>query len=501
MRRQELDCKPFDIETFGICMVATKSIEQVEDGAIPLAVDLDGTLLRSDLLVETAFAHVNANPSQLISMLKALLRGKAALKAEIAAGVDIDPSSLPYDQRVLDIISQAKSAGRPVYLVSASNERYVRAIADYLGVFNGWMASSEKENLSSTLKASRLVERFGKKSFDYIGNDHADLPVWSVARRSIAVHPSNSIRNKLMVIDPDADVLEPPRGGLRRWIKLLRVHQWSKNALVFVPVITAQRYDLVAVVEALVAFSSFSLVASAIYVLNDIVDLEADRKHPSKKHRPLAAGTVPIIQALLVSPILALLGLGGAIAVSWWLAAVLVSYLLLTTAYSFFLKRKMMIDVVTLASLFTLRVAGGAAAISVPVSEWLLAFSMFIFVALALVKRYVELAARIDGDLPDATNRNYRKSDLGIVASLAAAASFNAVTIFALYISSENVRALYRHPQVLWLICPILMYWLGRLLMLAQRRLIDDDPIAFALKDQNSLLALTLVGIILAVAI
>ncbi len=160
-----------------------------------------------------------------------------------------------------------------------------------------------------------------------------------------------------------------------------------------------------------------------------------------------------------------------------------------------------MIDVVTLASLFTLRVAGGAAAISVPVSEWLLAFSMFIFVALALVKRYVELAARIDGDLPDATNRNYRKSDLGIVASLAAAASFNAVTIFALYISSENVRALYRHPQVLWLICPILMYWLGRLLMLAQRRLIDDDPIAFALKDQNSLLALTLVGIILAVAI
>jgi hypothetical protein len=273
--------------SFGIRMIITKPDEQIEDSAVPLAVDLDGTLLRSDLLVETAFAHVNADPSQLISMFTALSKGKAALKAEIAAGVNIDPSSLPYDERVLDLVSQAKSAGRPVYLVSASNERYVRAIADHLGLFDGWMASNERENLSSTLKANRLVERFGKKRFDYVGNDRADLPVWSVARRSMAVHPSNSVRDRLMVINPEADILVEPSGSWRQWIKLLRVHQWSKNALVFVPVVTAQRFYVASVVEALAAFVSFSLVASAIYILNDIVDLEADRKHPSKMCRPL----------------------------------------------------------------------------------------------------------------------------------------------------------------------------------------------------------------------
>jgi 4-hydroxybenzoate polyprenyltransferase/phosphoserine phosphatase len=482
-------------------MVTLELAVQRDDGAVPLVVDLDGTLLRSDLLVETAFAHINANPLQLASMLRALRKGKAALKAVIAAGVNIDPPSLPYDKRVLDLIDEAKSAGRPVYLVSASNERYVRSIAEHLGVFDGWAASTESENLSSTLKANKLVKTFGKKQFDYIGNDRADFPVWSNARRSIAVHPSNSVRSRLTAIDPQADILEDPNRGLRRWMKLLRVHQWSKNALVFVPLVTSQRFDLWSVIEAAIAFLAFSLVASSIYILNDVVDIEADRKHPSKMRRPLAAGTVPIFQALLIAPLMSVLGLASAIAISWRLAAVLVGYLLLTTAYSFFLKRKMMIDVVTLAALFTLRVAGGAAALAVPVSEWLLAFSLFIFTALALIKRYVELAARIDGDLPDPTNRNYRKSDLEIVASLAAAASFNAVTIFALYISSETVRALYRHPQALWLVCPILMYWLGRMLLMAQRRLIDDDPIVFALRDRNSILCLGLIILILALAV
>ena len=208
-----------------------------------------------------------------------------------------------------------------------------------------------------------------------------------------------------------------------------------------------------------------------------------------------------VSKATIVAPVLVAIGLVGAFLIGPWFAIVFLGYILLTTAYTFVLKRKMIVDVVALASLYTIRVIGGAAAISVPVSEWLLGFSMFIFMALALVKRYSELAGRIDKGLPDPSNRNYRKSDLDIVAALAAAAGFNAVTVFALYISSETVHDLYRHPRALWLICPILMYWLGRVLIMAHRRLIDDDPIVFALKDRNSFLALSLIGAILISAI
>ena len=456
----------------------------------PLVVDLDGTLVRSDLLVESAFAHLGHNPLRVVGLLSAIRLGKAALKAEIAAKTDIDVLHLPYDEYVVSLIRQRRAAGNQVYLASASNERYVKAVADHLGLFDGWFASNDNENLSSGSKARRLVEAFGEGGFDYVGNGRADLAVWTVARRRIAVRVSPTVRSKLIDMDPEATVLESAMGRTRAWIKLLRVHQWAKNTLVFVPLVTAQRFDFLAFGEAIGAFLAFSLAASAIYILNDLVDLDADRKHPRKKRRPLAAGTVPVTKAMVLIPALLVVGFAGALAIAPALAAVLFAYLLLTTAYTFVLKRKMLVDVLALASLYTIRVVGGAVAISVPMSEWLLGFSMFIFTALALIKRYVELTARIDKDLSDPTNRNYRKSDLDIVAALAAAAGFNAVTVFALYISSDAVRPLYRHPEALWLICPILMYWLGRALLMAHRRLMNDDPIVFALRDWNSYVAL-----------
>lgn len=467
---------------------------------MPLVVDLDGTLVRSDLLVESAFAHVGADPIRIFGVVRALARGKAAVKARIAQETQIDVTHLPYDERVVALAREARSTGRPVHLASASNERYVRATADHLGLFDGWLASSDDENLSAATKARRLVEKFGAGGFDYIGNDSADLPVWAVARRRIAVHPSAAVRSRLLGLDPKAVVLEPPAGGFRAWIKLLRVHQWAKNALVFVPLLTAHRFDLASIGNAIGAFFAFSLAASAIYVLNDLVDLDADRKHPSKKRRPLAGGTVSIRQAMAVAPVLLLIALGSAFVIAPWFGAVLLLYLGLTTAYSFVLKRKMLVDIIALASLYTIRVIGGAAATSVVVSEWLLGFSMFIFTALALIKRYVELAARVDADLPEPSNRNYRKSDLDIVAALAAAAGFNAVTVFALYVSSDAVNHLYRHPKLLWLICPVLMYWIGRALLMAHRRLMNDDPIIFALRDWNSHVAIGLIGLILIAA-
>lgn len=468
-----------------------------EDSATPLVVDLDGTLIHSDLLVESAFAHVGAAPLRIGGLLLSLSKGKAALKAKIASGTPIDATHLPYDDRIVALVRETREAGRPVHLASASNERYVRAVAEHLGLFDGWFASNEHENLSSSTKGRRLVETFGEKGFDYVGNDRADLAVWTVARRCIAVHPSTAVRRDLLKLDPEALVLDSPGNRPRAWIKLLRFHQWAKNALVLVPLLTAQHFDLVSAFEEIGAFLAFSLAASAIYILNDLVDLDADRKHPSKKRRPLAAGTVPVMEAMVLAPLLLVVALGGALAIAPAFAAVLAAYLFLTTAYTFVLKRKMMVDIIALASLYTIRVIGGAAAIAVPVSEWLLGFSMFIFTALALIKRYVELAARLDANLPNPTNRNYLKSDLDIVAALAAAAGFNAVTVFALYISSDTVRHVYRHPQALWLVCPILMYWLGRTLLMAHRRLMDDDPIVFALRDWNSLVAVGLIGVIL----
>jgi 4-hydroxybenzoate polyprenyltransferase len=466
----------------------------------PLVVNLDGTLVRSDLLVESAFYYLAQGPLHLVNLLSAIRRGRATLKAEFAAKIGIDVAGLPYDEEVVSLIRQRRATGQKVYLVSAGNERYVQAVADYLGLFDGWFASTDTENLASGSKARRLVEALGEGGFDYVGNGRGDLAIWTVASGRIAARASSLVRSRLLAMDPGAILLENTIAQAPEWLKLLRVHQWAKNALIFVPLVTARRSDLLALGEAVGAFLAFSLAASAMYILNDLLDLDADRKHPSKKRRPLAAGTVSITRTMVLMPVLLVIGLSGALTIAPSFAAVLLGYLLLATAYSFGLKRKMLVDVLALASLYTIRVVGGAVAISVPMSEWLLGFSMFIFTALALIKRYVELTTRIDKDLSDPTNRNYRKSDLDIVAVLAGAAGFNAVTIFALYISSDVVRTLYRHPDALWLICPILMYWLGRALLMAHRRLMHDDPIVFALRDWNSYVALGFIGLILIVA-
>ena len=467
----------------------------------PLIIDLDGTLVRSDLCVESVFAFLGRNPLRVFELLSSLRHGKAAVKSLVATKTGIDAAHLPYDEDVLKLVRGARALGRPVYLASASNERYVRAVAEHLGLFDGWFASSGANNLSASAKAVCLVEAFEKGGFDYVGNARADLPVWAVARRRVGLHVSRSVRARLLKIDDEAVFLEDQQDRLGAWMRLLRIHQWAKNALVFVPLLTAQRFNLLSIGESVGAFVAFSLAASAIYIFNDLVDLDADRKHPSKKQRPLAAGKVPILEALAAAPILLVVAIAVAGLIAPWFAAVVLSYAALSMAYTFLLKRKMMVDIVALASLYTIRVIGGAAAISVPVSEWLLGFSMLIFTALALIKRYVELASRLDADLPDPTNRNYRKSDLSIIAALAAAAGFNAVTLFALYISSDTVRHLYRHPAALWLICPILLYWLGRALLIAHRRTMHDDPIVFALKDWNSILAIALIAIIMIGAI
>ncbi|OWV65423.1 hypothetical protein ATY76_19470 [Rhizobium sp. R339] len=456
----------------------------------PLVVDLDGTLVRSDLLIETAFSELSHRPYSAVDLVSALCGGKARLKHRLSQPVDFDPAILPYDEEVLKVIRTAREEGRPIYLASASHERLVSAVAEHLGLFTGWFATSETSNCAADVKAEKLVAAFGEGGFDYIGNDAADLPVWRHAAKSYAIRTSHAVAQKLTRQCANVQYLSHDKATWRTWARLLRVHQYVKNGLVFVPLLINQLFDVHSIVSAGLAFLAFSLCASGVYVLNDLVDLQDDRGHRTKCRRPLACGEIPLSDAIVVIPILLLLSLAVAVMVTPGFVLVLAGYFALTTAYSFFFKRKMILDVVALASLYTTRVIGGAAALSVWPSPWLLAFMMSWFLSLALVKRYTELIGRRTARLPDSKGRDYRKADIGMVGALAAGAGMNALTLFALYAASDNAQDIYARPGMLWLAGPILACWIARILMLAHRGQMHDDPVVFAIKDKVSLATL-----------
>ncbi|WP_292422670.1 UbiA family prenyltransferase [Mesorhizobium sp.] len=467
----------------------------------PLVVDMDGTLVRSDLLIETALSELACRPRSAIGMFNALRCGKAALKHYAASSLDFDASALPYDEAVLEEIEIAQKDGRPVYLASAATERVVRAVADHLGVFDGHVGSDATTNCTGKTKAAKLVEAFGEGGFDYIGNDADDLAVWSKCGKAIGIRVSGRVSRRLAAMPVEAKYLTDEKPSWRTWAHLLRMHQYSKNLLLLVPLLASHQLTPANLVVLGIGFVSFCLCASSVYIINDLVDLQADRMHPTKRLRPLADGKIPLIHALFAAPLLFLASFILAAGVSPAFFAVLLGYFALTTAYTFYLKRKMLIDVVTLAMLYTVRIIAGAIAIGVDVSPWLLTFAIFIFLALALVKRYAELATRLDLQLSEPSNRNYKFEDLGVVAAFAAAAGYNSVTVFALYISSPDVNVLYQRPQMLWFVCPVLIYWISRLVMIAHRRSMTEDPIVFAMTDRNSLLSFLIAGLAVVAAV
>lgn len=465
----------------------------------PLVVDLDHTLIKTDLLVESFFGFVSRSPFGVFKLPRWLFNGKAFLKSKLAEVVDIDVSTLPYDEMVLARIREARTRGRPVYLASASNQRFVKAIADHLGLFEGWFASDGAINLSGATKAALLVNEFGEGGFDYIGNSQADLKVWSRAATAIVVGSNGRIERQLGML---ANEIERVATDKKRfgWFRLLRPHQWAKNALVAVPLLTAHKFSMTSIETVVFAAMAFSALASSVYILNDLLDIQADRSHPTKRNRPFASGEVSFLTGAIAALVCLCVSIIIGISISLQFLTVLGVYLATTAAYSLVLKRKMLIDAITLAGLYTIRVIGGAVAINVPMSEWLMGFSTFIFLSLALIKRYSEMALRFDKGLPDPTNRNYRTGDLPVIAALAAAAGYCAIIVMSLYLSSDTVRSLYTHPAVLWLVCPLLLYWISRMLMLSHRRLVNDDPILFAVRDKISWLTGFLILVVGAVA-
>ena len=449
-----------------------------------LCVDLDGTLLESDMLYESVLALLARNPLYVFLLPLWLLRGKATLKRELASRVAIPAETLPYNARVLELLRTTTQ--RPRVLCTASDMGLVAPIAEHLGLFEQVIASDGKRNLSGRNKAHALVEAFGHKGFDYAGNGTIDLEVWEQARGGWVVNNDASLARKAgQRTEVHAHWPAGPR--LKSWLKALRLHQWLKNLLVFVPLLASHRFlEPTTVGDAVLAFLAFGLCASGVYVLNDLLDLTPDRLHPRKRNRPFAAGRIPLLHGIFVAPALAVAGLAVAWLCNAAFAVVLLAYYAMTLAYSLRLKRIVMVDVVLLAALYTVRIIGGTVAIDTEMSFWLLAFSMFLFLSLALVKRYTELMSASSLGKKGASGRGYGVDDLPLLQSLGAASGYIAILVLALYINSPESLELYRNPELLWLICPELLYWISRVWVIAHRGDMHDDPIVFAATDRTS---------------
>jgi 4-hydroxybenzoate polyprenyltransferase/phosphoglycolate phosphatase-like HAD superfamily hydrolase len=457
----------------------------------PLAVDLDGTLIRTDLLHEALVRLMTRAPWLLPMALLKLMRGRSVLKAWLAERVEIDAAGLPYHPQLLDWLRSQHAAGRTLVLATASPRRYAEAVAAHLGLFSQVMASDAAHNLKGGNKAAALTAAFGEKGFHYAGDSRADLAVWQRAGGAVVVAPSEARVREAAAVAPVVERFVTPVRRLNVWRRSLRMHQWAKNLLVFVPLLAAQRLLVVeALLQALVAFVALSLAASATYMFNDVADLDADRQHPRKRARPFASGDVSPLVGVAGAQLLLL----GSVALSlallpqlfFWLLA---GYCVVTLAYSLGLKRAPVLDVMLLALLYGWRILAGGAAAGIEVSTWLLGFSFVTFLSLALLKRYAELlplAGQREASITTVAGRGYRAGDAPLVLALGGAMAAASVVVLAVYLSSPAVSGVYRNARVLWLTCPLFTFWMFRAWFVAHRGGMHDDPVAFALKDRVS---------------
>ena len=453
-----------------------------------LVVDLDGTLVKTDLLLESLVALLKQSPRYVFYLPFWLVKGKAYFKEQIARRVSLDIDALPYREDVVEYLRAQHAQQRVIVLATGADIQSARQIADYLKLFDLVLASDGITNLSGVAKRNRLVSEFGEKGFDYVGNDRLDLVIWASARKAILVNPSPSVSSRVALVTHIDDVLTDRRRALTNYVRALRPEHWLKNLLVFVPLLAAHRFEEFALLsKALLAFVAFGCFASGGYLMNDLLDLSSDRRHPRKRHRPFAAGDLSLSYALRMIP--ALVGLGcliGAL-VSPIFVAVGSLYFGLSAVYSLYAKKMVLLDVIVLAGLYTLRIIAGAASVAIWPSAWLLAFSGFLFFSLALVKRYSELAVtRIKA-------RGYELGDLDLLSSMGISSGYVAVLVLALHINGATAHTLYRRYGVLWSLCPLLLYWISHIWLSAHRGKMPDDPVVFAISDWTSRILILLI--------
>lgn len=460
---------------------------QTSEGPATLVVDLDGTLIRSDMLYESFWSAFSLSWKAPFVAARALSQGRAALKRRMTELAVVDPAHLPYRAEVLDHIRSWRQRGGRVALVTASDQHLAERIAAHVGLFDAVHGSDGRTNLKGAEKARFLDRLYGSGGYAYMGDSRADLEVWKQAGRAITVGAAPALRQQVETLGHPVEHLATER-RLKPYLAACRPHQWLKNILVFLPVLAAHRLEAAPLLHSLLAFLAFSLVASSVYVLNDLLDLAADRTHPRKRFRPMASGDMPIAHGTILAPALLLAGVLLTVPLGPRFLLVMAVYYVLTLAYSLVIKRHPVIDICTLAGLYTLRILAGGAATDIPLSVWLLAFSIFFFFSMAAVKRQAELIDSARRGTLKAAGRGYRVEDLAVVSQMATASGFVSVLVMALYVNSPAISKLYHNPDMLWGICLILLYWIGRVSLITHRGDMHDDPIVFAIKDRISLL-------------
>ncbi|HRN82767.1 MAG TPA: UbiA family prenyltransferase [Nitrosomonas europaea] len=466
---------------------------------IPLVVDLDGTLTPTDTLVESVIKVIKQSPVNLLWLPFWLIHGRAGFKEKIAAKSSINVELLPYHELLLDYLRKEKAKGRRIILATAAHQSIAQAVADHIGLFDQVLATERNHNLKGATKLQAIRENVGN-SFIYAGDSRADIPIWKAANAAILVNVSQNTGKTVRQHIPIEHQLQGNDSGFTLWFRALRIHQWLKNLLLFVPLLTAfSFFDVSKLISMILAFLAFSLAASATYIGNDIWDLENDRAHPRKQHRPFASGRLSILKGLAASTFLLLVAFTLALMVSSGFTLMLLLYLVLTSIYSLVLKEYMLIDVLMLSLLYTLRILAGSVAIDVSTSSWLLSFSVFIFLSLALVKRCAELVSLEQNGITATRGRDYRVTDLTVLWPLGVGAALSSVVVFGLFINAPETQHLYKTPHLLWLAAIGLIYWLARLWVKTSRGEMHDDPVIYAAKDRGSrITVMCIVAVILA---
>ncbi len=465
-------------------------------------VDLDGSLLKSDLLFESLASCLAQNPFLIFLLPIWLIRGRSALKKELSQRAQLNIATLPYNDDVTAFLHDLKRQGRSLVLATAAHVDLAQEVARHFGIFDRVIASDGENNNKGKLKLKKILAMCPDGKFSYIGDSAADLPICAEAEEFVLVAPSLSVQRRAMNYPGYQHTIQSRDNVYRSLLKALRPHQWLKNLLVFVPLFTAQQWgNIEAIGHACLAFLAFSLCASGVYMLNDVLDLAMDRKHPRKRHRPFASGSLSLHIGFLFAGLLPLVGLAIGLVLPYMFFLVLGAYYITTVVYSLWAKKQMMLDVIFLAGLYTIRIIAGAVSISIVLSFWLLAFSVFLFLSLALVKRCTELNNLPIEDGDYAYGRGYKRVDREYLHSMGTASGYLAVLVLALFINSKDIIGRYTYPEALWFLCPVLLYWIGRLWLMVGRGKFHDDPIIFALLDRPSQIAFGIVLALIYIAI
>ena len=408
------------------------------------------------------------------------------MKIEIARRAPLEASRLPYNLQLLRYLQAQWREGRPLYLATGADAGLAERVAAHLGIFQGVLGTEGKINLTKSRKLARLKDRFGE--FDYVGNSDADVVILAGSHEAMVANPTLGLRLALRMRHiPVSRVFIDRRPVGRTLVKAIRLHQWAKNVLLFVPLLLSHKLTAPSAVAAIAAFFCFCFMASANYLVNDMLDIESDRRHRSKRLRPFAAGDLSVAGGIALS--LALILASAALlpvlprAFALWLGL----YIVATLSYSLYLKRVAVVDVLLLSGLYTLRLLAGGAATGTEISPWLAGFSSFLFLSLAMVKRFSEIENLREMGGTATHGRGYLLADMEQIRSFGTSSAYAAVVVFMLYIARPDVTELYRHATRLWLIVPLLIYWLNRVWLLASRGELDDDPVVFAMRDAMSL--------------